>query len=95
VRPVGVSQVPEHYQVSQVLDYKRNHGHYGHSEGVKIVRVFNKIEKTVWEISDEGTLKHLRKYPERYEIGPAKEDHPKEIDKGEKEEKPSKTGLGK
>ncbi|HNX08482.1 MAG TPA: hypothetical protein PKL29_00075 [Methanothrix sp.] len=36
------------------------------------MRVFNKIEKTVWEISDEGTLKHLQKYPEKYEIGPAK-----------------------
>jgi hypothetical protein len=72
VRPVGVSPVPEHYQVSQVFDYKRNHGHYGHSEGVKIVRVFNKTEETVWEISDESILKHLRKYPEKYEIGPAK-----------------------
>ena len=56
------------------------------------MRVFNKIENTTWEISDEGTLKHLRKYPEKYEIGPAKEDHPKEIDKGEKEDKSVKAG---
>jgi len=36
------------------------------------MRVYNKIEKTTWEISDESILKHLRKYPEKYEIGPAK-----------------------
>jgi len=36
------------------------------------MRVFNKTEKTVWEISDESILKHLQKYPEKYEIGPAK-----------------------
>ncbi len=54
------------------------------------MRVFNKIEKTTWEISDESILKHLRKYPEKYEIGPAMEP-PKDGERGEKE-KPAKTG---
>jgi len=37
-----------------------------------MVRVYNKKEKTTWEVTDEAILKRLSLDPMHYEVGPEK-----------------------